>query len=201
MSGKTLGKYDFLKLLVKQLAHQDPLNPMDSTEFTSQLAQFSSLEQLNNVNSTLSEILAFQHSLQNAMVTNLIGKVVRISGNTIYLSDKADISYALSNDAASVKVSIFDKSGSLVRSEEIGPQAAGNNSYVWDGKDTFGNQMSEGSYTFEIEAQDSSGNPVQALTNTSGTVTGVAFEDGITYLVLDKYMMVNLSEILSVEES
>ncbi len=198
---KTLGKDDFLKLFILQLSNQDPLNPMNSTEVTSQLAQFTSLEELNNVNSTLSEILAFQHSLQNTMVTNLIGKIVTTPGNTTFLTDKADISYTLSDDAASVKVSIFDETGSLVFSEDTGLQKSGDNIYVWDGQDTFGNQMSEGSYTFEIEARDSSGNPVQALTSSSGTVTGVTFKDGVTYLVLDGEKLVHLSEILSVEGS
>ncbi len=197
---KTLGKDDFLKLFILQLSKQDPLSPMDSTEVTSQLAQFTSLEELNNVNSTLSEILAFQHSLQNAMVTNMIGKVVRTPGNTTFLTDKADISYTLSDDAASVKVSIFDETGGLVFSEDIETRAAGDNIYEWDGKDAFGNQMLEGAYTFEIEAIDSSGNPVQALTSSSGTVTGVTFKDGVTYLVLDGEKLVHLSEILSVEE-
>ena len=75
-SQKTVGKDEFLKLFVTQLKNQDPLNPMDSTEFTSQLAQFSSLEQLTNINTGITSLLAYQDSLQNASAANLIGKQV-----------------------------------------------------------------------------------------------------------------------------
>ncbi len=131
---KTLGKEDFLNLLLKQLSYQDPLNPMDSAEFTVQLTQFSSLEELNNINDTLNEVLLFQQSMQNTTISNLIGKTVKVSGNTTYLNDTADISYELLDEASSVKISIFNESGKLVRSEDIGPQTAGDNSYLWDGK-------------------------------------------------------------------
>ncbi len=198
--GKTLDKDDFLKLLVTQLSYQDPLNPTDSKEFTAQLAQFSSLEELTNMNSALSEILDFQKSLQNAIMPSLIGKEVKISGNSAYLTDKAELSYSLSGDAASVTVSIFDKTGKLVLSKNIESQAAGDNIYVWDGKDTSGNQMPEGAYTFEIEAQDASGASIDVSSNSSGIVTGVAFENNLTYLILDGYNRINLSEIKSIEE-
>lgn len=75
-TGKTLGKEEFLKLFTNQLKYQDPLKPMDSSEFTAQLAQFSSLEQLYNINSGLEQLLSFQSSLNNGMVTGFIGKTV-----------------------------------------------------------------------------------------------------------------------------
>lgn len=196
--GQTLGKEDFMNLLLKQLSYQDPLNPMDSTEFTSQLTQFTSLEELNNINSTLSDVLAFQQSMQNATVTNMIGKNVRAPGNTTYLKEKADISYELSGESSSVKISIFDGSGKVVWSKDVGYQAAGSQVYIWDGMDNEGNQMPEGRYTVEIEAEDGSGNPVQALTSASGTVTGVFFRDNTTYLVLEDGRNIHLGEIQSI---
>jgi len=78
VNGKTFGKEDFMKILLKQLNYQDPLNPMDSTQFTSQLTQFSSLEQLTNLNTTLENVLAFQQSIQNASITDLIGRRERV---------------------------------------------------------------------------------------------------------------------------
>ncbi len=195
---KTLGKEDFMNLLLNQLSHQDPLNPMDSREFTVQLTQFSSLEELNNINDTLSDVLAFQHSMQNAAVTNLIGKQVKVSGSNVYLDGLADISYQLSRDAASVKILIHDPSGRIIRTENIGPQKAGDGNFLWDGRDDTGNRMSEGSYTFEVEALDSSGNPVEVSTMSSGNVTGIVFRDGVTYLVLDKARNVRLSDIQAV---
>ena len=76
---KELGKDDFLQLFTQQLKAQDPLKPMDSTEFTAQMAQFSSLEQLTNINSQLKDLLLFQGSLQNTMTVDMIGKHVTLT--------------------------------------------------------------------------------------------------------------------------
>ncbi len=197
---KTLGKEDFMNLLLKQLSHQDPLNPMDSREFTVQLTQFSSLEELNNINDTLGDVLAFQHSMQNAAVTNLIGRHVKINGSNVYLDGQADIGYQLSRDASSVKILIHDSTGRIIRTENLGPRKAGDGSFLWDGRDDLGNRMSAGNYTFEVEALDGSGNPIEVETRSSGSVTGIVFRDGVTYLVLDKAGKVRLGDILAVEK-
>ncbi|RJQ45447.1 MAG: hypothetical protein C4538_08440 [Nitrospiraceae bacterium] len=199
IAGKTLGKEDFMRLLLKQLSYQDPLNPMDSMQFTSQLTEFSSLEQLGNIKSTLDDVLAFQHSMQNASMSNLIGRTVKATGDTAYLKDKADINYILSRDASTVKIMIYDGAGKLAASKEAGSQAGGENTFLWDGKDSLGNQMPEGTYTYEIKAQDASGNAVAALTSSSGIVTNVTFRDGNTYLVLNDGRNIHLSEIQSIQ--
>ena len=196
---QAMGKEDFLTLLLTQLSNQDPLNPMDSAEFTSQLSQFASLEELTNANSTLSDILGFQNSLQNTMATNLIGKEVKIPGNTASLADTADLGFTLS-DAASVKISIHNGSGTLVRTVETEAGTAGSNMYTWDGKDNNGVQLPAGTYAFYVEAQDASGNPVAAATSTSGAVAGVVYEDGITYLELEGGLITTLGQIQSVSE-
>jgi flagellar basal-body rod modification protein FlgD len=199
LRSQSLGKEDFMKLLLKQLSYQDPMNPMDSMQFTSQLTQFSSLEQLDNINNTLNDVLAFQHSMQNASIANLIGKTVKVTGNTAYLNNTADINYNLSGDASSVNILINDASGKLVASHDAGSVLQGDNNFVWDGKDSFGNQMPDGTYTFEVQAKDLSGNSVAVLTNSSGTVTGVVFEDDNTYLTLNGGRSVHLSEIESIQ--
>jgi flagellar basal-body rod modification protein FlgD len=79
---ETLGKDDFLRLLVAQLKAQDPLNPMEATEFTAQLAQFSSLEQMTNINSTLEELVAAQQAMGNSSLISIIGKLVDVPGNS-----------------------------------------------------------------------------------------------------------------------
>lgn len=199
-SKQTLGKEDFLKLLITQLSNQDPLSPLDSTEFTAQLAQFGTLEELNNINTTLSDILGAQQSVQNAAVPNLIGKEVMIPGNTAYLSDSAELGFTLSNSAASVKISIHNESGTLVRTEETGAAAAGSNTYKWDGKNNNGDQLPAGTYAFKVEALDASGNHVETATRTSGTVSGVVYENDITYLMLEGGITAPLGQILSVSE-
>jgi len=199
VNGKTFDKEDFMKILLKQLNYQDPLNPMDSTQFTSQLTQFSSLEQLTNLNTTLEDVLAYQQSIQNASITDLIGRAVRVEGDSTYLNNTADINYELSKDAASVKISIYDKAGRLVATKEAGPQPAGNNTFVWDGTDSSGVQMPADDYTFEVKAKDVSGAVVDAVTNSFGTVTGINFEDGLSYIVLDDGRNITLSEIKSIQ--
>ncbi len=199
VGSKTLGKEDFMRLLLKQLSYQDPLNPMDSTQFTSQLTQFSSLEQLNNINTTLNDVLAFQHSMQNASLTDMIGRTIRVLGNTTYLVNTADLNYQLSGDAASVRISIYDGAKNLIASKDVGAQFKGENNFIWDGKDSAGNQMPEGVYSYEVQARDASGNAVAALTNASGIVTGVNFSDGNTYLVLNGGRSINPSEIQSIQ--
>ncbi|RJQ55774.1 MAG: hypothetical protein C4526_03230 [Nitrospiraceae bacterium] len=199
VNGQTLGKEEFMQLLLKQLSYQDPLSPMDSMQFTAQLTEFSSLETLNNIGSTLDEVLAFQQSMQNSSIANLIGRTVKVSGDTAYLNGTADIGYNLSGDASSVSISIYDGSGRIIATKEAGPRTQGDNIFVWDGKDSSGNQMPEGVYTFDIQAKDSKDNSVAALTSSSGTVTGIVFKDGSTYLTLNGGRNVYLSEIETIQ--
>jgi flagellar basal-body rod modification protein FlgD len=190
-----LGKDDFLKLFTTQLRYQDPLNPMDSTEFTSQLAQFSSLEQLTNINEQMSNLVLFQNSLQNTLTTNLIGRKVKVDGADINLTDTAEINYTLSGDASEVKISISDSSGKIVREVNLGTQTAGNQNYVWDGKDSNGITLPEGKYTINVDAYDAGGNTVEATTSIYGTVTGITFENNTTYLIIDGTTKIQLSDI------
>lgn len=197
---KTLGKEDFLKLLVAQLQNQDPLNPMESTEFTAQLAQFSSLEQLVNISSQMKNLLLYQNSLQNTMAVNLIGKDVVFSGGTVNLQGTADISYNLGSDASSVSISVYDSDGNMVRKISLGETSAGDNSYTWDGKDSNGNKLSDGEYSIEVSAVDSSGNTVTASTKSEGTVTGITYNNGVTYLVIDGKTKIQLGDITEINE-
>ncbi len=194
-TSNTLGKDDFLKLFTMQLRYQDPLNPIDNTEFTAQLAQFSSLEQLSNINQQLSNLLLYQNSLQNTLANNLIGREVKIAGNQVYLKENAEIGYTLQTDASKVDISISNASGELVREVELGQQASGENSYVWDGKDDTGNPLPEGQYQMDVKAFDASGNPIDVSTTVYGTVTGIAFENNVTYLIINGSLRTQLSDI------
>jgi flagellar basal-body rod modification protein FlgD len=195
---QTLDQTDFMNLLMKELQYQDPTNPMDSKEFTVQLTQFSSLEALENMNSTMKDVLAYQQSMQNATVTNLIGKSVKVSGNGAYLNGTAEMDFNLDDDAVSLKIIIKNEAGKVVRSQDLEAQNAGSGSYVWDGKDDLGQDMPMGNYTFDVEAFDIEDNPVNVTTKSLGRVTDIAFEDGMTYLVLDGNKRVFLSDIESV---
>ena len=110
---QTLDQTDFMNLLMKELQYQDPTNPMDSKEFTVQLTQFSSLEALENMNSTMKDVLAYQQSMQNATVTNLIGKSVKVAGNGAYLNGTAEMDFNLEDDAVSLKIIIKNEAGKV----------------------------------------------------------------------------------------
>jgi flagellar basal-body rod modification protein FlgD len=196
---QTLGKDAFLKLFVTQLRYQDPLSPMDNTQFIAQLAQFSSLEQLNNISTQLQDLLLFQNSLQNTATTNLIGKQVKIPENEIYLKENGEVSYTIQEDVSKVKISIYDSGGGLVKEVNLGQQTSGEKSYVWDGTDNSGNRVPEGHYQVKVDALDDSGNPVNVSTAVYGTVTGITFDNNITYLIIDDSLKIQLSEIQEIK--
>jgi flagellar basal-body rod modification protein FlgD len=182
---KSLDKDAFLRLLTTQLQNQDPLNPTDSTEFTAQLAQFSSLEQLSNVNETLNTLKLYEASINNAQAVGFIGKDIIANGNSIEKKSGQPVScdYELPAAAKSVVVTIYDATGNFVRDYQKTALAAGQQSLTWDGRDRNGNTVADGAYTFEVQALDPKGAKLNVTTFSKGTVTGVTFEDGITYLV------------------
>jgi flagellar basal-body rod modification protein FlgD len=173
---------------------------MDSMEFTMQLAQFTSIDQLDNINKTLEDVLLFQESLQNATVANLIGKSVSVRGDSIYLNGSAKLNYKLLDDAVSVTISVMDSTGKVVWSKDIGAQDAGVHTFTWDGTDMNGNPLPEGIYTFQVSAFALDGSEVKTVTSSYGVVSEVSFEDGLTYLVLQDGRKVLLSDIQSIFE-
>lgn len=179
-----LGKDDFLNLLITQLQNQDPLNPTDSVEFTAQLAQFSSLEQLGNVNENLVELKNFQASINNSQAVSLIGKTITANGNFIQLTGAGPVNcdFSLDDDAALVVVSIYDGSGEYVTAFESKNLTAGQNTLNWDGTDKNGNRVSAGNYTFEILAADANGRDIKATTYFTGPVDKVTFENNTSFL-------------------
>lgn len=196
-----LGKETFLKLLVAQLTHQDPLNPMKDTEFLGQLSQYSSLEQLMNMNDTLTTNNDLTMSVHNAMMMNLIGKEVKIQDNILNWSEGsgAKISY-YQNQGVEVAVRILDESGAVVRNMVVGPQAAGESRIEWDGKDDLGNTAPPGSYAFEVVSRTSEGAGVQLPTYLTGKVTGIQYAGGNPILYMGN-QRVNPSDIVAVYES
>jgi flagellar basal-body rod modification protein FlgD len=185
LPSKVLDKDDFLNLLITQLQNQDPLNPTDSVEFTSQLAQFSSLEQLGNVNDNLQELKNFQASINNSQAVSLIGKAVTANGNSLQLTDDGPVecNFNLADDAALVVANIYDSTGEFVKAFESQNMAAGQNSLLWDGTDKNGNRMPDGNYTFEIMAADINGKDVDASTFFTGIVEKVIFESNASFLI------------------
>jgi len=185
-ASKTMGKEAFLTLLITQLQHQDPLNPADSTEFTAQLAQFSSLEQLSNINSNLDALKLYQASSNNAQAVAFIGKQVVSKGNHLELASDlpATCEFELSAAAQRAAVSIYDATGGFVADIQMTGLNAGRQSVAWNGKDRNGNPAPAGNYTFEVQAEGAKGEKLTATPYTRGTVTGVIFENNTTYLMV-----------------
>jgi flagellar basal-body rod modification protein FlgD len=198
---KTLGKDDFLKLLVTQLQNQDPMNPTDSTEFVAQLAQFSSLEQLSNVNENLKVVQLFEQSINNAQAVNFVGKTVKASGSMFELGtgETHEIQYQLGEDADTVYVSIYNSSGEIVKKIEMDKMTAGKQSVVWDGKDENGNAAPAGTYSFSLQAKNKDGEIMESAAFIEEIITGVSYHSGNTYL-LAKGIEIPYAAIIEVSE-
>lgn len=194
---KNLGKDEFMKLLLAQLKNQDPLKPLDGTDFAVQLAQFTSLEQLNNLNTELQAQSVNQMTLGYAQSVNMIGKeVVSNSGNTLTANGQPlKLNYNLASDAQSVTISILDKNGKLVTTWEETDQKAGMNEATWDCS-----KVENGDYTFQVTAKDASGEPVTADTMTSGVVTAVHFRSNQILATING-REVPLSDIVEIREA
>lgn len=184
--GQALGKDDFLQLLVAQLQAQDPLDPQSAEDFSAQLAQFSALEQMTNVNTNLEQIQKFEQAVNNSSLVNLIGKNIDAPGNRIDFNsgDVKTLNFSLNDDAAQVEVDVFDSTGKKVTSLTLGNLAAGNNQAIWNGKDGKGKPVPPGAYTFEVKAENINGDEIAAQTFISGKITDVIFEkDGAFALI------------------
>jgi len=177
----TVGKDDFFKMLLAQIQNQNPLNPIDGADFAAQLAQFSSLERLGNINDQLETMNLYQASVNNAQSLNLIGREVTAKGDVLKVEgEPVDLTYNLSGYAKKVSIKIYDEEGSLVDTLEFGNQKEGRNSVVWNC-----NNVSKGNYTFDVSAIDDNGNNVDVDTMTTGVVTGVTFKNGSSYLSIN----------------
>jgi flagellar basal-body rod modification protein FlgD len=191
-----LGKDEFMKMLIAQLKHQDPLNPMDGTAFTAQLAQFSSLEQLQNINTQLSSFTKQQQALGNTQAVNLIGREILAKGDTIVAQgNPVDLNYVLNSDAAQGLVRIYNANGELVDALTFKNQKQGMNTLTWTPPSS-----TTGSCTFEVSATDSAGKSVAADAMVQGEVTGVNYRDGATYLSVGSREIL-FSDVVSVKKT
>ncbi|HNR13748.1 MAG TPA: flagellar hook capping FlgD N-terminal domain-containing protein [Thermodesulfobacteriota bacterium] len=184
-SKAVLDNEDFLNLLVAQLQAQDPLNPMDSTDFTAQLAQFSSLEQLQNMNESMEYLLLYQSSMNNAQAVSFIGKEIRAIGNQTQVNEGVvdPIHFELQDDAQAVYIHVYNEAGELIRTVETGAIDAGQQSYTWDGKDDEGQAAPDGVYTFEVLAVDELDESVTVTPYIIGVVDGLELKNNATYVV------------------
>jgi flagellar basal-body rod modification protein FlgD len=186
-----LNKDDFLMLLVEQLQNQDPLEPASNQEFASQLAQYSSLEQLTEMNNSLKSntgsLLGLSQSIVNDVATGFIGKDVRAVGNTLTIEEGRDTSIRFQQDGASADttVKIYNATtGAWVHTLELGARPAGSLELVWDGKNQEGAQLPDGYYFYEVSATNYDGYQVDTTSFIFDSVTGVRYDNGTAKLLL-----------------
>jgi flagellar basal-body rod modification protein FlgD len=147
----------FLTLLVAQLENQDPLNPLENAEITSQLAQMSTVQGIEQLNLTLSSLVNSLADSQAIQASALIGKTVLVPGSNIsLLNGEAFGSVNLAGPADTVTVKIYDASGNLVQTQSLGPVDAGQLLFSWDGLNSSGEAAADGAYTFKVTASNGS---------------------------------------------
>ncbi|MBN1142162.1 MAG: flagellar hook assembly protein FlgD [Deltaproteobacteria bacterium] len=151
ISDNVMGKEDFLTLLVAQLKNQDPLNPSDPTEFTAQLAQFSSLEQLFTVNKSLTEMVSGQSQSDQLAALQMIGKKAVFSQNSFrFNGEGVEIGYELTLPAQGVDILVRNASGQVVATLQGEELAAGAHFLTWNGQDDNGGTVPAGNYVLQI---------------------------------------------------
>ena len=194
----------FLTLLMAQIRSQDPLNPMENAEFTSQLAQMNTVNGIEKLNSSLNTLLAGYGEAQAMQAAVMIGKNVMVAGNNLPLSAKPEGEEAsrppslgglmLSSAADEVTVTIKDASGKTVQTQSLGSQSAGSMYFAWDGKDDAGNEMAAGNYSFTVEAKVG-GEKVEAKAMQIGMVNAVVRNNNGFSLDLGSMGEVSFSDV------
>jgi flagellar basal-body rod modification protein FlgD len=166
-----------------QMKYQDPTSPMDNKQMATQLAQFSSLEQLQNINSSLEKMTesntTLAQSLAQMSLPSMIAKTVKANSNAISFNgkDAVNFGYEMPREAKSVRIELKDAAGKVVRAFESPntPTNSGMNSFAWDGKGTDGRVMPSGNYTFVVTAKNASGSDINVAPIIKGKVSGVRY--------------------------
>jgi Flagellar hook capping protein len=198
-SSSLAGNYEqFLTLLLAQLQHQDPTNPVDAAQYTSQLVQLASLEQQVSNGKKLDTLTDTLSSFGTGTAAiGYLGHTVQATGDTTAMTDgEASWEYELAGTASTVTLSVTDKDGNVVY-EGKGDTDAGSHTVTWDGVGTDGKTYSDGTYTLSVKATDASGNAVSTTTRITGKVTSVDTSSGTAMLILNG-VSVPMDSVLSV---
>ncbi len=187
----------FLMLLITQLENQDPLAPMDTNEFTSQIVQFASVEQEIASNTNLERLIALQRSNQAAAAVGYLGKRIEAEGDTTALIDGyAEWNYGLPEKADTVSLMIVDELGNQVF-QSPGPTDLGAHQFIWNGLDSAGNPVPDGLYTLSVTANGSDGNAIATTMTVVGQVDGIE-TTGDTVVLFVGPIGIPIEEVISI---
>lgn len=179
----SLGQTQFMDLMLAQLKNQSPLNPQDSTQFLSQLAQFSSLEQMQNLNKSVNDFATQYRSTQALQASAMVGRSVLVPSAQANLGASGSVAgyVNLSQSTGDLQVSVLDAAGQVVRRLDLGQQAAGQVAFQWDGKDAAGNILPPGSYTLQAQSATNNGTQQeQTLVNANVNSVSLGQDGSIT---------------------
>ncbi|WP_421790654.1 flagellar hook assembly protein FlgD [Hyphobacterium sp.] len=190
----------FLTLLTEQMKAQDPLNPLDSTEFVNQLVAFSGVEQEIRSNENLESLITIQAAAAQGAAVGFIGREATVaSPDGVLRQGDAEWTYILPENSQGTLITIKDANGRTVATAE-GEANAGTHTFNWDGTDLSGDQLDDGTYTMEISAVNDDGLPMQAEILTTARVTGVDFSGSEVVVEMDG-LRVRLSSVRSLREA
>lgn len=190
----------FLSLLTTQLKYQDPLSPMDSTEFTAQLAQFASVEQGIQTNTNLESLIGLTKATQISTGVSYIGRTIEADTNVgALVNGRADFLYNLPKTSAETVITVRNDKGQVVYTTN-GNTTPGPHNFSWDGRDANGIQLPDAPYVVSVAAKDAAQQPISVATHMLGRVDGVVTSDG-TINVLVGAVAIPLDKILSVKEN
>ncbi len=191
----------FLNLLVTQLKNQDPLDPMDATQFTTQLVQFASVEQQIYQNSNLEKLLKLEQTKAVSSLVDFIGTTVEADGRRFPLENgNAEFTYTMPGGVSKATISITNSSGLTVFTGD-GETGIGKHTFAWDGRNKSGILLPDGTYNVLVSGLDASGNLVNVGQTIWGRVSGASVVDGAATLLLGEGIPVTQDSVLSVKET
>ena len=200
---KTLGKDDFMRIMIMQMRNQDPTQPFKAEQMAAELAQYASVEQLQNLNQTVGKLIQNQNPMERLAMTNLIGKTVTVDRERFPHADGEthSLNFALPSEAKNVKAQVWNEANEMVFEKDLGSLKQGDSSTIWDGKLSNGLAAKAGGYRLKIDARDERDMPIQINTKMNSRIIGVSFEGQEAVFLVgnpaspDKITMKNITRI------